>query len=112
MPLWRTKSNHSQAESDSATADPKNDPVASASQAASDAWLAGHLHHLTEEQEGKLTEFKKFCEKEGYYKPGVEGEKPSHDDATLLYVRLLTFHSVVLFSHNGHNSRHWGLPGS
>ncbi|OJJ62139.1 hypothetical protein ASPSYDRAFT_55067 [Aspergillus sydowii CBS 593.65] len=84
MPLWRTKSNHSQAESDSATADPKNDPVASASQAASDAWLAGHLHHLTEEQEGKLTEFKKFCEKEGYYKPGVEGEKPSHDDATLL----------------------------
>ncbi|KAL4907556.1 hypothetical protein BDW74DRAFT_149421 [Aspergillus multicolor] len=86
MPLWRTKSNHSQAESDPATtaADPKNDPVASASQAASDAWLAGHLNHLTEEQEGKLTEFKAFCEKEGYYKPGSEGEKPSHDDATML----------------------------
>ncbi|KAL2820468.1 CRAL-TRIO domain-containing protein [Aspergillus cavernicola] len=93
MPLWRTKSVHSQAESDTAsvqnkaaaaTADPKNDPVASASQAASDAWLAGHLHHLTEEQEGKLTEFKAFCEKNGYYKLGAEGEKPSHDDATML----------------------------
>ncbi|KAL3492747.1 CRAL-TRIO domain-containing protein [Aspergillus germanicus] len=87
MPLWRTKSHHSQAESDSASAtaaDPKNDPVASASQAASDAWLAGHLHHLTDEQEGKLTEFKAFCEKEGYYNPGGEGEKPSHDDATML----------------------------
>ncbi|KAL4866803.1 hypothetical protein BDV12DRAFT_172285 [Aspergillus spectabilis] len=91
MPLWRTKSHHSQAESETAsvqnsaaTADPKNDPVASASQAASDAWLAGHLNHLTEEQEGKLTEFKQLCEKEGYFKPGGEGEKPSHDDATLL----------------------------
>ncbi|KAL4739154.1 CRAL-TRIO domain-containing protein [Aspergillus similis] len=93
MPLWRTKSHHSQAESDSTSvqnkadttpADPKNDPVASASQAASDAWLVGHLNHLTEEQEAKLTEFKAFCEKEGYYKPGGEGEKPSHDDATML----------------------------
>lgn len=106
MPLWRTKSNHSQAESDSAAADPKNDPMASASQAASDAWLAGHLHHLTEEQEGKLTEFKKFCEKEGYYKPGVDGGKPSHDDATMLYVRLLTFHFVVFFYY-GRHARHW-----
>ncbi|KAL4887711.1 CRAL-TRIO domain-containing protein [Aspergillus karnatakaensis] len=93
MPLWRTKSQHSQAEGESAavqnsaaTADPKNDPVASASQAASDAWLAGHLNHLTEEQEVKLTEFKQLCEKEGYYKPAGEGEgeKPSHDDATML----------------------------
>ncbi|KAL3457195.1 CRAL-TRIO domain-containing protein [Aspergillus heterothallicus] len=87
MPLWRTKSHHSQAESDSASAtaaDPQNDPVASASQAASDAWLVGHLHHLTEEQEAKLKEFKEFCAKEGYYKPGGEGEKPSHDDATML----------------------------
>ncbi|KAL4784175.1 CRAL-TRIO domain-containing protein [Aspergillus varians] len=91
MPLWGSKSQHSQAESDSASvqskaaaAEHKNDPVASASLAASDAWLAGHLHHLTEEQEGKLTEFKKFCEKEKYYKPGGEGEKPSHDDATML----------------------------
>ncbi|KAL3475141.1 phosphatidylinositol transporter [Aspergillus californicus] len=93
MPLWRTKSVHSQAESDTVsvnnnpaavTADPKNDPVASASQAASDAWLAGHLHHLSEEQEGRLTEFKDFCEKEGYYTSGGEGAKASHDDATML----------------------------
>lgn len=97
MPLWRTKSHHSQTESDSGSAhnkaaansDPKNDPVASASQAAGDAWLAGHLHHLTEEQEGRLTEFKSFCEKEGYYTPGSEGKKPSHDDATMLYVAFV-----------------------
>ncbi|KAL4797522.1 CRAL-TRIO domain-containing protein [Aspergillus venezuelensis] len=86
MVLWRTKSNHSQAESE-ANADPKNDPVASANAAASDAWLAGHLGHLTEEQQGKLTEFKALCDKEGYYKPatgsGEEG-KASHDDATML----------------------------
>ncbi|KAL4802663.1 CRAL-TRIO domain-containing protein [Aspergillus unguis] len=95
MPLWRTKSHHSQAESDSGSvhnADQKNDPVASASQAAGEAWLAGHLHHLTEDQETKLTEFKSFCEKEGYYKPGGEGEKPSHDDATMLrYLRARKF---------------------
>ncbi|KAL5052019.1 hypothetical protein BDW71DRAFT_193502 [Aspergillus fruticulosus] len=73
-----------QNKADTTAADPRNDPVASASQAASDAWLAGHLNHLTGEQEAKLAEFKALCEKERYYKPGVEGEKPSHDDATML----------------------------
>lgn len=70
------------------TADqPQNDPVASASAAAGTEWLAGHLHHLTDEQQGKLEEFKKLCAEKGYYKAaGEDGGKASHDDATVLYV--------------------------
>ncbi|KAJ5786148.1 uncharacterized protein N7503_011360 [Penicillium pulvis] len=83
--LWRTKSNHSQAEDLSRTASASNnDPAASATAAAGTAWLAGHLKHLTPEQEEKLVEFKKVCAERGYY-TAAEGEKPaSHDDATLL----------------------------
>ncbi|KAJ5795143.1 hypothetical protein N7457_001742 [Penicillium paradoxum] len=69
---------------------PNNDPSASASQAAGTAWLAGHLHHLTPEQEGKLQQFKALCAEKKYYTPaveqaeGVEAKPASHDDATLL----------------------------
>ncbi|EAW12704.1 SEC14 family lipid-binding protein [Aspergillus clavatus NRRL 1] len=93
MPLWGTKSVQSQTESEtSSPTQPaefgQNDPAASASQAAGTAWLAGHLNHLTEDQEEKLREFKALCERNGYYKPAAQGEgpdtKPSHDDATML----------------------------
>lgn len=93
MPFWRSEPQPTEPESDAksvAESDPKNDPVASASQAAGTAWLAGHLNHLTEDQEKKLEEFKKLCEKEGYYKPETDGQKPSHDDATMLYVYVLS----------------------
>lgn len=95
--LWRTKSHHSQAsEADASIARTdsasKNDPSASADQAAGTAWLAGHLHHLTPEQEEKLAEFKAACAERKYYTPAVEqdGETkpPSHDDATMLYVAM------------------------
>lgn len=90
MPFWGTKSSQPASESDANSAhdaiEHKNDPVASASQAAGTAWLAGHLHHLTDDQEKKLEEFKKLCEEKGYYKPERDGEKASHDDATMLYV--------------------------
>ncbi|KAJ5317880.1 hypothetical protein N7508_002388 [Penicillium antarcticum] len=68
----------------------KNDPSASASQASGTAWLAGHLHHLTPEQEEKLAGFKTLCAERKYYTPaveqaeGVEGKTASHDDATML----------------------------
>lgn len=93
--LWRTKSHHSQAsEQDLArtASASKNDPSASASQAAGTAWLAGHLNHLTPEQEEKLVEFKAVCAERKYYTPaveaaeGVEAVPASHDDATMLYV--------------------------
>lgn len=93
--LWRTKSHHSQAsEQDLArtASASKNDPSASASQAAGTAWLAGHLNHLTPEQEEKLVEFKAVCAQHKYYTPaveaaeGVEAVPASHDDATMLYV--------------------------
>jgi hypothetical protein len=65
----------------------ENDVAASANQAAGTAWLAGHLNHLTPEQEKKLVEFKALVEEKGYYKPGKEdGEIASHSDATLLFV--------------------------
>ncbi|KAI9930041.1 hypothetical protein MW887_011851 [Aspergillus wentii] len=83
MPFWG--SSQPAAESDTSS-QYNNDPVASASQAAGDAWLAGHLHHLTDDQEQKLQDFKKLCEEKGYYKPEGSGEdgKASHGDATLL----------------------------
>ncbi|PCH03903.1 Hypothetical protein PENO1_030090 [Penicillium occitanis (nom. inval.)] len=63
----------------------ENDVAASANQAAGTAWLAGHLNHLTPEQEQKLVEFKALVEEKGYYKPKKEGtDVPSHSDATLL----------------------------
>jgi hypothetical protein len=98
MGLWRTASAHTVDKTDKqsiASADQKsildrtpsqNDPVASANQAAGTAWLAGHLNHLTPEQEAKLVEFKTVCEQKGYYRPERDGEPASHDDATLLYV--------------------------
>ncbi|KAJ5183034.1 hypothetical protein N7492_000650 [Penicillium capsulatum] len=86
--LWRTKSSNTQAsETDAA----KNDPSASATQAAGTAWLAGHLHHLTPEQEEKLAEFRSVCAERGYYTAAVaqgegvpEAKPASHSDATLL----------------------------
>lgn len=93
--LWRTKSQHSQAsEQDLArtVSASKNDPSAAATQAASTAWLAGHLNHLTPEQEEKFVEFKNVCAEREYYTPaveaaeGVEAAPASHDDATMLYV--------------------------
>lgn len=88
MPLWGSKSSQ---ESDNAAleSDPKNDPVASASQAAGTEWLAGHLNHLTEDQEKKLQEFKKLSEENGYYKSASDSGEASHDDATMLYVFCL-----------------------
>lgn len=76
----------------------ENDVAASANQAAGTAWLAGHLNHLTPEQEQKFVEFKAQVEEKGYYKPKKEGtDVPSHSDATLLFVLspLFLFHLVL-----------------
>lgn len=70
----------------------ENDLAASANQAAGTAWLAGHLNHLSPEQEQKLVEFKALVEEKGYYTPKQEGtSEPSHSDATLLFVLPLLF---------------------
>lgn len=69
----------------------KNDPAASASQASGTAWLAGHLHHLTPEQEESLQKFKTLCAERKYYTPAVgqdSAQTASHNDATMLYVEL------------------------
>jgi hypothetical protein len=46
--------------------------------------LAGHLNHLTERQEGQFQKFKSTLLEKGLYRPGAEGQPPSHDDQTLL----------------------------
>lgn len=52
--------------------------------------LTGTLHHLTPTQEEKLVDFKKELQKGGWWTPdGING-KPSHDDATLLYVCMIS----------------------
>jgi hypothetical protein len=51
----------------------------------------GHLGHLTDEEEERLKEFKALCAEKGLYKEGTDGELGTHDDATLLYAKLLLF---------------------
>ena len=48
---------------------------------------AGHLSHLSENQQAQLVEFKAICEKAGYYTPAVGQKHASHDDETLLCVQ-------------------------
>ena len=46
---------------------------------------AGHLSHLSEQQQTQLEEFKKICQEEGYWTPKAAGQEASHDDETMLY---------------------------
>lgn len=79
----------------------ENDIAASANQASGTAWLAGHLNHLTPEQEQKLVEFKALVEKKGYYHPNKDNTGvASHSDATLLFV---TSNSPYWISGDFHN---------
>lgn len=48
---------------------------------------AGHLAHLTDNQQQQLQAFEKICEEQGYYTPAIGGRQASHDDETMLYVR-------------------------
>lgn len=47
-------------------------------------WLRGQLHHLTEEQESRLEEFKSICETEGYYMPRKGGSAETLDNTLFL----------------------------
>lgn len=46
---------------------------------------AGHLSHLSENQQAALETFKEICEKEGYWTPRTGEKEASHDDETMLY---------------------------
>ena len=46
--------------------------------------LAGHLGHLSDEQEAKFVEFRAACEKDGVYNPGTG--RASLNETTLLCV--------------------------
>ncbi len=46
--------------------------------------FAGHLGHLTQEQEDILASFKGGLSGAGLYQPPTDTLKASHDDATLL----------------------------
>ncbi|CAN9083074.1 unnamed protein product [Alternaria alternata] len=53
---------------------------------------AGHLSHLTENQQAQLLEFKNICQQAGYYTPAAGGKQASHDDETMLrYLRARRF---------------------
>lgn len=45
---------------------------------------AGHLSHLTPNQQQQLDTFKKICLEKGYYTATAAGKDASHDDETLL----------------------------
>lgn len=61
--------------------------------------LAGHQGYLTASQEKSLEAFKHCLHREGLYNPKADGSgRPSHDDATLLYVRSLLSLPALLTS--------------
>lgn len=95
------------APSDSTPQQPATEPSGTSATDAEKKWpdesdpLFGHLHHLSEEQDKALNEFRKVCAEKGLYRyaqvsteaggdkeeggAGAEGPKDaSHDDATLL----------------------------
>jgi hypothetical protein len=45
---------------------------------------AGHLSHLSDNQQQKLDEFRQICQEQKYYTPAAGGKAASHDDETLL----------------------------
>ncbi|GAA6064229.1 hypothetical protein JCM10212_000376 [Sporobolomyces blumeae] len=63
-----------------------NDPPAPSAELKpiSSRQLVGHLGHLTDEQQAALDQFKVRLEKDGYFTPPSDGQKPSHDDVTLV----------------------------
>ena len=46
---------------------------------------AGHLAHLTENQQAQLEAFEKLAQEHGYYTPATATAEASHDDETMLY---------------------------
>ncbi|KAH8727190.1 CRAL-TRIO domain-containing protein [Phaeosphaeriaceae sp. PMI808] len=53
---------------------------------------AGHLSHLSDNQQEQLNVFKKICHDENYYTPAIGGKEASHDDETMLrYLRARRF---------------------
>ncbi|KAG9202186.1 hypothetical protein G6514_004623 [Epicoccum nigrum] len=45
---------------------------------------AGHLAHLTENQQAQLNAFEKLAQEQGYYTPATDTAEASHDDETML----------------------------
>lgn len=52
--------------------------------ASSEAWLKGHLKHLTPAEEKAFEEFKKICLESGLYTPETAEKRASHTDGTLM----------------------------
>ena len=51
-----------------------------------------HIGHLTAQQSQSLSDFRDYCQKQGYYTPASGGAgRASHDDETLLYENLLLY---------------------
>ena len=52
--------------------------------AAIEARLAGHLGHLTPEEQEAFDDFKRISAEKGFYTPATADAKASHDDGTLV----------------------------
>lgn len=52
--------------------------------AAIETRLAGHLGHLTAEEQNAFEKFKKISAEGGFYTPATADTKASHDDGTLV----------------------------
>ncbi len=46
--------------------------------------LAGHLGHLTAQEEAAFQSFKTLCAEQGFYQPVTDKLPASHDDGTMV----------------------------
>lgn len=57
---------------------------------------AGHLSHLSENQQAQLAEFKRISQEAGYYTPAAGAQQASHDDETMLYAQNSGFLATLV----------------
>jgi hypothetical protein len=87
MELYRTLTGQSQKSHQSHQSENSKQVHQTSSRASTKDPLVGHLNHLTVSQEAALEKFKTALHTRNLWKPGTSASRPSHDDATLLYVK-------------------------
>jgi hypothetical protein len=87
MDLYRTLTGQSQKSHQSHQSENSKQVHQTSSRASTKDPLVGHLNHLTVSQEAALERFKTALHTRNLWKPGTSASRPSHDDATLLYVK-------------------------
>jgi hypothetical protein len=114
MDLYRTLTGQSQKSHQSHQSENSKQVHQTSSRASTKDPLVGHLNHLTVSQEAALERFKTALHTRNLWKPGTSASRPSHDDATLLYVKafLPIDHADLFFSRRYLRARKFDVNGA